>query len=119
MSNSRTTHLKIKIKTLASEAKHIRREANRTGGRERQELTAHRTGPVRSAARHNQLAYAYLRGIPYRAVELRTEIPPNWAQVETLARRFGPAMPWAPSWEAWLAAAEQHLRAQAEGWRAA
>lgn len=114
MSDARTIHLKIKIKTLASEAGHIRHEARRTCGRERQDLNAHRRGPVRSAARHNQLAYAFLRGIPYRAVERRTQDPPSWSQVETLARRFGPARPWAPSWEAWLAAAQQHVRSQAE-----
>jgi len=119
MSEARTRHLKIKIKTLASEAAHIRHEERRTAGRERQELVAHRTGPVRSAARHNQLAYAFLRGLPYRAVERRTEDPPNWSQVETLARRFGPARPWAPSWETWLASARQHLRSQAEDSRAA
>jgi len=68
-------YLKVKIKSLAAEARIIRHEeakarkwkntALRVG------LAGHRRGIVRSAARHTHLAYGFLRGRPYKAMEAK------------------------------------------------
>jgi hypothetical protein len=84
-------HLRIRIKELASEAKHIRHEAAQTSGREKWVLNDHRTGVVRPAARHYLLAYAYIRGTPYLRVEAKVHVgnEPNWSQVERHIKKFG------------------------------
>lgn len=81
------SHLKVKIKSLAEEARIIRHEERRalksaTWARSRQqpaELNAaeseydglyhHRTVDVRDEARAAQLAYGFLRGRAYRTIE--------------------------------------------------
>ena len=111
--NPRATHLKIKIHTLADEARHIRREEQKALKRARhgkaaeefhgnvcdyrvdyyayEDLREHRTGPVRSHARSCQLAYGYLRGVPYKKIEQkhRPDNDPDWREIEKLVRRFG------------------------------
>ena len=92
---SRKTHLKIKIINLADEARTIKAEerklkaAGRGPSKDYQDLHLHRTGIVRNAARHNLLAYGYLRGVPYRAMEAKCAEPPNWLQVRKIVERFG------------------------------
>ena len=61
---------KVKIRSLAAEAGIIRQEESKAGtDSHRGILTAHRTGIVRSEARHTQLAYAFLRDVPLTKVE--------------------------------------------------
>lgn len=116
--------LKIKIKSLESEAKHIRhligkwdrdnmkrarrlarktslhnevvaRETNTnyknldklTWSRALQ-LNNHRTGIVRFEARHTNLAYACLRGMPYSRVEPTSKVEPDWDKVRKMAERY-------------------------------
>jgi hypothetical protein len=62
--------LRINVKSLAEEAKQNRAEMKRTSNLDlKNELTEHRRGPLRAAARYAQLSMAYLRGRPYKEVE--------------------------------------------------
>ena len=61
--------LRINIKSLAAEARFIRREAKRADVCYREELNYHRRGRLREEARLAHLALAWLRGKPYLAVE--------------------------------------------------
>ena len=55
---------------MATEAKYIRREEAKTIWRvERERLAEHRRFTVRRAARYAQLAYGFIRGVPYRKIE--------------------------------------------------
>jgi hypothetical protein len=102
--------LKVKIKSLAEEAQIIRLEEKRALARTPdgkpskwtdpdlyQGLRLHRVGVVRSEQRHSLLAYAFLRGVPYRKVEPkvgRKDQPkwmsdPDWKKVGQMVERFG------------------------------
>jgi hypothetical protein len=87
----RIRHLRVRIKELASEAQHIRHEANQTAGFEKWELNHHRTSVVRPAARNYLLAYGFMRGMPYRRMEpvVREGNAPNWKQVAKVVTKFG------------------------------
>jgi hypothetical protein len=89
----RNQYLRVKIKSLADEAKTIRREeriANEARDYSTQNrLHNHRTGPVRRAARETLLAYQYLRGIPYAACESENSRPVNWKAVERMCKEYG------------------------------
>lgn len=52
-------------------------------------LNGHRRGVVRREARHSLLAYGFLRGRAYRAVENKCHEGPDWSKVEDIAVRFG------------------------------
>ena len=84
--------LRVRIKELAQEAVFIRIEERRAKARksweEHARLHDHRVNAVRPAARSAQLAYAYLRGIPYRAVERSAKTTPDWKEVQRLVRKF-------------------------------
>ena len=73
--NSRLIKAKfrVKINSLSEEARMIRKEEKKMVGvsldRTRWELTNHRTGIVRREQRATLLAYAFFRGVPYRAIE--------------------------------------------------
>ena len=89
----RRKHLKIKIKTLAAEARIIRCEERKLRGSdnelERSDLCEHRRGIVRRVARENHLAYGFIRGRAYRRLEFQCRTEPNWNAVWTLVKRFG------------------------------
>lgn len=108
MKNERTRHLKLKIVNLADEARTIRREQQKVVKRHRRQhgdedgklpsgeylpshnmLHEHRVGIVRNAARVNLLAYAYLRGVPYKAVEHHTNKPFPLKKVQSAVKTFG------------------------------
>jgi hypothetical protein len=80
--------LRIKLKSLAAEARIIRQEEVRNK-RLRYELSEHRRGVVRAAARNTQLAYAFLKGRTYRSVEAKATTPPNWKEVERMVKQYG------------------------------
>ena len=87
------TFLKVKVKSLAAEAKIIRLEERRAGhGDLRNRLALHRRWHVRFEARHSLLAYGYLRGIPYGVMErtIHEDNEPDWEHVEQMVKRFGP-----------------------------
>ena len=90
--------LKIKIKSLAEEARIIRAAEDKLKGQgvdnfqypaEGWKLYAHRIQVVRPEARATQLAYAYLRGVPYRKVEPISHAEPNWHRVEKMVEKYG------------------------------
>lgn len=70
---------KINVKSLACEARIIRREERRIKGPghidTHNELHLHRTRNLREEARATQLAYAYLRGVPLELVEVNGSKP--------------------------------------------
>jgi len=102
----RIVELKVKVKSLAAEAKIIRREENKRKAfldspRGHSELAAHVRGeferlklhrriPLRREARHALLAYGFLRGRSYYWLERTCHEQPDWKRVEELVRRFGP-----------------------------
>jgi len=105
--HERITHLRIKIKNLADEARTIREEARKTSGMEKWELNHHRTTVVRSAARHNLLAYGLLHGVPYSVMEKKCASTPSFSTVEKHAKKFGGSE---EDIEAWVEAARTHIK---------
>lgn len=102
------SHLKIKIKSLASEAKIIRFQERkvlahrramiaRQGAEKKVEslyseyhsLREHRRNEVRTEARLSQLAYAFLREKPYEITEEANSTEFNADRVAALVIKFG------------------------------
>lgn len=83
--------LKVKIKSLAAEARIIRLEERRAGRDNalREALHRHRIDVVRAEQRLSLLAYAFLRGRRLAAVEPKSAAPPDWVRVAKLVERFG------------------------------
>ncbi len=81
--------LKVKIKSLAAEARIIRLEELRSSGVTRQSLYFHRVYDVRNEARWSQLAYAFLRGRDYSQIEAKNSGWVNWDRVMKLVAKFG------------------------------
>lgn len=79
--------LKVKAKSLAEEARIIRKEERRAKGL-RDHLRDHRTGVVRSEARATLLAYGFLRGRTLEQVETRAKTKPDWDKVWSMVRRY-------------------------------
>ena len=77
MKKRELTELKVKICSLMDEARVIRREENRFAkdSYERFKLRQHRVIDVRREARAAQLAYGFLRGMPYAKMEAKTYEP--------------------------------------------
>jgi len=82
--------LRVKVKSLAAEAKIIRQEERRTHGALRDELAVHRRSVVRSEARHTHLAYGLIRGRTIEQMELKAARPPDWERVRKMLKRYGP-----------------------------
>lgn len=93
--------LKIKIKSLAAEAKIIRLEEKRIGINSiRESLYRHRIDVVRHEARHTQLAYCFLRGLNYKKIEPNAKSVPDWAKVRKMVEKYGTHLaPWSISTE--------------------
>lgn len=91
-------YLKVKIKSLAEEAKIIRKEEQRPHrdtdecgySAERTGLREHRITVVRSAARHALLAYGFIRGRKYQNIEPEGSSEPNWEEVKRQVLKYGP-----------------------------
>jgi len=99
--------LKIKIKSLAAEAKIIRKEEKRVKFQSiRESLYRHRIDVVRYEARHTHIAYGFLRGRTYAQIEANPKTPPNWDKIRKMVEKYGRHIPaWTPSenyvsWEA-------------------
>jgi hypothetical protein len=90
---TRVKMLKVKIKSLAAEAKIIRLEERRSrpGGDQQIELHVHRVRDVRNEQRCSLLAYAFIRGVALARCEARSESPPDWMRVSKLVEKFGVA----------------------------
>lgn len=83
--------LKVKIRSLESEAKIIRAyERKLLGGTElREQLVYHRRIDIRREARATHLAYGYLRGRAYRLLEATCHEPPHRSNVERMVKKYG------------------------------
>lgn len=89
------TYLKMKIVSLAAEARLIRREEKNWYGpsETRTGLYLHRVLDVRREARAALLAYGFIRGRLYSSMEKVGNHPQkavDFARVLTLARKYGP-----------------------------
>jgi hypothetical protein len=133
-----TQHLKIKIQSLAAEARIIRSEEKQQKRRRRWcaahtpekyseandafwSLRKHRHGVVGTEARVSLLAYGFLRGVAYATMEasVNHKNHPDFGRVENLATRFGGAVFSKTAWEVWLLAAKAHLEGDAGAVRVA
>lgn len=81
-------YLKVKLKSLAAEAKIIRLEEKRNK-HFRNGLWLHRTTVVRSEARHTLLAYGFLKGRTYAQLERKCEHAPDWERVKKMIEKYG------------------------------
>jgi hypothetical protein len=77
---------RVKIKSLACEAKIIRQEESRRDGWVRGSLRLHRISEVRNEQRHTLLAYAYVRGVPMCVVEQRCRIMPDALAIDRIVK---------------------------------
>jgi len=83
--------LKVKAKSLADEAKIIRKEEGRAKSwYDMIQLKEHRRTVVRYEARSALLAYGFLRGTPYRTMEPSTKPgnEPDWKRVRQLIHKY-------------------------------
>lgn len=112
---ARIRHLRVRIKELASEAKHIRHEERKCSGMEKWELQNHRRTVVGVAARGYQLAYACVRGRPYESVENHVKDKGSAVKAiraaAAIAKKFGGSPDLVT---AWYAAAIIHISAAKE-----
>ena len=99
----RNKALKVKVKTLAAEAKIIRKEElkltyhrrNATEDAHREEfdmfrnsLVHHRTKTLRTESRSSQVAYGFLNGYSYASIEEKAKSHPDWDSVERMVIKF-------------------------------
>lgn len=82
--------LRVKVKSLAVEARLIRHEEHKTHGVLREHLHRHRVIQVRDAARNTHLAYGLIRGRAYEQMEPKAFLPPNWKEVRRMIETYGP-----------------------------
>jgi len=73
--------LRVNVKSLAAEAKFIRKELARSRKEIHSCLTTHRKIYVREEARVAQLALAAVRGKPYGVTEWNAKTEPDWGRV--------------------------------------
>ncbi len=83
--------LRVKLKSLAAEARIIRIEEVRAGKQYDLQgaLRDHRIFTVRRAARETLLAYQYLRGIPYEVVEKPNSKAITLKPIVTMTNKYG------------------------------
>jgi hypothetical protein len=81
-------YLKVKIKSLAAEAKIIRTEERRNK-RARAGLAEHRKHTVRDEARHTLLAYGFIRGRRYTEIEPKCHHYPSWDLIWRMVKKYG------------------------------
>ena len=82
--------LRVKLKSLAAEARIIRLEEQRTHGTLRDQLYLHRAGPVRAAARATHLAYGFIRGRTLDQMEPTRYSEPDWDKINAMLKKYGP-----------------------------
>jgi hypothetical protein len=93
--------LRVKLKSLAAEARIIRHEELRSKGTIRTELHRHRIDVVRTVARETHIAYGLIRGRTMNQMEPTRKSEPDWDAVAKMLKRYGPA-----NWEPLLEAAK-------------
>jgi len=83
--------LRVNVKSLAMEAKIIRKETLRAGPAYRCSLHYHRTGRLREEARLAHLALAFVRGRPYKSVEYTASKPVDSKALANKLAKFIPS----------------------------
>jgi hypothetical protein len=83
--------LKVKIKSLAAEAKIIKLEEDRAWAHTilQGQLHSHRVVDVRREQRSTLLAYAFLRGRRYADLERVTHSLPDWRRIARIVQKYG------------------------------
>lgn len=93
-------YLKVKIKSLAEEAKIIRKETKKARSPSiKNGLYLHRIGVVRHEARHTLLAYGFLRGKTYEQLEPGCTKWVDWPKVRKMVEKYGVHSSWEDYWE--------------------
>ena len=87
----RREQLKVKVKSLAAEARIIRFQEQKSWGSLRDELYLHRITELRSEARHSHIAYGLIRGKSLSQLEQKSETSPKWDKVRAMINKYGPA----------------------------
>lgn len=84
--------LRVKAKSLADEARIIRREERRAMGQLREELRLHRVNQLRGAARATFLAYGIVKGRSVDVIEVpgSERSPELWKSVRAMVEKYGP-----------------------------
>ena len=86
--------LRVKLKSLAVEARIIRREEQRSWGPLLNELHLHRVHEVRWAARDTHLAYGFIRGRTLQQMEANCNdedwVAPRWESIRKMLKKYGP-----------------------------
>jgi hypothetical protein len=82
--------LRVKVKSLAEEARIIRREESRSFGELRDELHRHRAQYLRAIARDTHIAYGFIKGRTLEQMEAKSEKSPNWDAVRKMIKKYGP-----------------------------
>lgn len=90
--------LKVKVASLAAEAKIIRRIERRLKKAKArkpeltldfQSLQQHRREHVRWHARHTHLAYGFIRGLSYKAMEQKCRVQPSMKAIMDMITKYG------------------------------
>ena len=81
-------YLKVKIINLADEDRTITRLARRVNNSQKWSMISHGRFVVKPEARAAQLAYAFIRGVPYSKLERNPRSAPDWKRVEQLVRKY-------------------------------
>jgi hypothetical protein len=110
----KTILLKIKLRSLADEARLIRREERKAFSRGTEasraigmQMVEHRKTVIRSAARNTVLAYGFLRGLQYRDIEAKAYSAPEWKDVLRMVRRYGDRYVSEQEFESWKSQPER------------
>lgn len=83
-------YLKIKVKSLAEEARIIRRERQKKHPFSIKEgLYRHNVDVIRPEVRSAHLAYGFFKGRAYGVMENRAKTEPNWDRIEKLVKKYG------------------------------
>lgn len=85
------TKLKIKLKSLAAEARIIRKEELNNKGKwswKAESFHSHRVNHVRPITRATHVAYGLLRGLEYHQIEPTSKTQPHWGKVREMVRKY-------------------------------
>ena len=84
--------LKVKIKSLAEEAKLIRKEELKRKGNnwsyQADNLREHRIYVVRPEARSAHFAYSFIKGVPFHEIEPKRKTEPDWKRIQELIKKY-------------------------------
>lgn len=129
MNIANRTYLKVKIKSLAEEARIIRHQERSFKARARAAkktetkqalygtfwgLKGHRIVDVRNEQRSTLLAYGFIRGRRYSQLEQKCERKPNWKRVKEIVAKYGDSSKFTVN-KMWHEAVDHNIDAWAKG----